>query len=157
MAWYGATAAFFVSVRPRFFGTGAYAYAISAQNFGETAGAVFIAIAAGALLASILGYFMFYGRISDVYLGVITLTVTLIIFNLLRRTSGPEYKIGKALLGGFNGTNAPLLQVPWDGKMMLLPNQMFYVSMGGVAALLFRLRLAEPQSFRASVPLDSGK
>jgi ABC-type branched-subunit amino acid transport system permease subunit len=120
-----------------FFGTGAYAYAISAQNFGDTAGAVFIAIAAGALLAGILGYFMFYGRISDVYLGVITLTVTLIIFNLLRRTSGPEYKIGKALLGGFNGTNAPPLLVPWDGKMMLLPNQMFYVSMGALLLCYF--------------------
>ena len=73
-----------------FFGFGAYAYAIAAQNFGETTSAVAIAIVAGAALAAVLGYFMFYGRISDVYLGVITLTVTLIIFNLLRRTSGPR-------------------------------------------------------------------
>jgi len=29
-----------------------------------------------AAFAALLGYFMFYGRISDVYLGVITLTVT---------------------------------------------------------------------------------
>src|SRR5215469_10973354 len=34
-----------------FFGIGAYAYAISAQNFGQTTGAFFIAIAAGAALA----------------------------------------------------------------------------------------------------------
>ena len=120
-----------------FFGVGAYAYAISAQNFGETTGAIFIAIAAGAALAAILGYFMFYGRISDVYLGVITLTVTLIIFNLLRRTSGPEYKIGKALLGGFNGTTAPPLQIPWDTKMMLFPQQVFYVSMGALLLCYF--------------------
>jgi ABC-type branched-subunit amino acid transport system permease subunit len=112
-----------------FFGIGAYAYAIAAQNLGETSSAVLIAIAAGAALAAILGYFMFYGRISDVYLGVITLTVTLIIFNLLRRTSGPEYKIGKALLGGFNGTNAPVLHFPWDARTPLFPQQMFYVSM----------------------------
>jgi branched-chain amino acid transport system permease protein len=120
-----------------FFGAGAYAYAISAQNFGQTAGAVLIAIAAGAALAAILGYFMFYGRISDVYLGVITLTVTLIIFSLLRRTSGPEYKIGTALLGGFNGTTAPPLQIPWDTKMMLLPQQVFYVSMGALLLCYF--------------------
>lgn len=120
-----------------FFGVGAYAYAIAAQNFGETASAVLIAIAAGAALAAVLGYFMFYGRISDVYLGVITLTVTLIIFNLLRRTSGPEYKIGKALLGGFNGTAAPPLQMPWDSKMILFPQQVFYVSMGALLLCYF--------------------
>jgi ABC-type branched-subunit amino acid transport system permease subunit len=120
-----------------FFGFGAYAYAIAAQNFGETTSAVAIAIIAGAALAAVLGYFMFYGRISDVYLGVITLTVTLIIFNLLRRTSGPEYKIGKALLGGFNGTTAPLLQIPWDAKMMLFPQQVFYVSMAALLVCYF--------------------
>jgi ABC-type branched-subunit amino acid transport system permease subunit len=120
-----------------FFGFGAYAYAIAAQNFGETTSAVAIAIVAGAALAAVLGYFMFYGRISDVYLGVITLTVTLIIFNLLRRTSGPEYKIGKALLGGFNGTTAPLLQIPWDAKTMLFPQQVFYVSMAALLVCYF--------------------
>lgn len=120
-----------------FFGIGAYAYAIAAQNFGQTTGAIFVAIAAGAALAVLLGYFMFYGRISDVYLGVITLTVTLIIFNLLRRTSGPEYKIGKALLGGFNGTTAPPLQIPWDTKIMLFPQQVFYVSMAALLLCYF--------------------
>lgn len=112
-----------------FFGLGAYAYAIAAQNSGETTGAIVVALAVGGASAAILGYFMFYGRISDVYLGVITLTVTLIFFNLLRRTSGPEYKIGKALLGGFNGTAAPPLQVPWSG-VMLSPQQQFSVAMG---------------------------
>lgn len=120
-----------------FFGMGAYAYAISAQNIGQTSVAVLIAIAAGAAFAALLGYFMFFGRISEVYLGVITLTVTLIIFNLLRRTSGPEYKIGTALLGGFNGTAAPLLQVPWDAKIMLLSQQVFYVSMGALLLCYF--------------------
>ena len=33
---------------------------------------------------------MFYGRISDVYLGVITLTVTLILFNSVNSTAGPR-------------------------------------------------------------------
>ncbi|MDR3464831.1 MAG: branched-chain amino acid ABC transporter permease [Xanthobacteraceae bacterium] len=120
-----------------FFGLGAYAYAVTAQNFGETTGAVVVAMAVGAAVAAALGYFMFYGRISDVYLGVITLTVTLIIFNLLRRTSGPEYKIGKALLGGFNGTTAPPLQIPWDARMTLFPQQLFYVSMGALLLCYF--------------------
>ncbi|UOM35191.1 branched-chain amino acid ABC transporter permease [Acuticoccus sp. I52.16.1] len=119
-----------------FFGLGAYAYAVAAQNFGDTTGAVIVAILVAALAAAILGYFMFWGRISDVYLGVITLTVTLILFNLIRRTSGPEYKIGTALLGGFNGTSAPPLQVPWSGAM-LFPQHLFYVAMGALILAYF--------------------
>lgn len=85
-----------------FFGLGAYVYTISAINFGGSTWAILVAIIVTSAFASALGYFIFYGRVSDVYLGVITLTVTLIFFSLIRRTSGPEYKIGNALLGGFN-------------------------------------------------------
>ncbi|WP_206051426.1 branched-chain amino acid ABC transporter permease [Roseibium algicola] len=115
-----------------FFGLGAYVYAVTAQNFGDTTLATLFAIAAGAAFAGLLGYFMFWGRISDVYLGVTTLTVTLILFNLFRRTSGPEYRIGNALLGGFNGTSAPPLHMPWDTGAMLLPQDVFYVAMGAL-------------------------
>ena len=87
-----------------FFGIGAYAYSVAAVNIGGSTGAIFIAILAAAAFAAILGYFVFYGKVSDVYLAVITLTVSLILYSLMRRTSGPEYKIGNALLGGFNGT-----------------------------------------------------
>jgi ABC-type branched-subunit amino acid transport system permease subunit len=120
-----------------FFGLGAYVYAVAGQNFGETTGAAVLAIVAAAAAAAVLGYFMFYGRVSDVYLGVITLTVTLIFFNLLRRTSGPEYKIGKALLGGFNGTSAPPLTLPWDTGVVLLPQHVFYVAMGALIIAYF--------------------
>ena len=89
-----------------FFGIGAYAYSVAAVNIGGSTGSIFIAILAAAVFAAILGYFVFYGKVSDVYLAVITLTVSLILYSLMRRTSGPEYKIGKALLGGFNGTGS---------------------------------------------------
>ena len=62
-----------------------------------------LAVVVPMLFAALLGYFMFYGRISDVYLGVITLTVTLILFKLINSTSGGAYHIGSARLGGFNG------------------------------------------------------
>ena len=120
-----------------FFGFGAYTYAVAAQNMGDTTSAAVLGLIAGAALAALLGYFLFYGRISDVYLGVITLTVTLIFFNLLRRTSGPDYKVGKALLGGFNGTNAPPLTLPWDAKAILFPQQVFYVAMGALIICYF--------------------
>ncbi|WP_421869617.1 branched-chain amino acid ABC transporter permease [Pararhizobium sp.] len=115
-----------------FFGIGAYVYALTAQNFGDTTIAVLAAIGAGALLAGLLGGFMFWERISDVYLGVITLTVTLILFSLLRRTSGPDYRIGKAMLGGFNGTSAPPLHLPWDAQSILTPTDVFYVAMAAL-------------------------
>lgn len=112
-----------------FFGLGAYAYTIAAINFGDTTGAVFVAILVGGAAAAVLGYFMIYGRVSDVYLAVITLTFTLILYSLLRRTSGPEYKIGNALLGGFNGINSPLLNVPGSPSSVLFPEDVFYVAM----------------------------
>ncbi len=115
-----------------FFGIGAYAYVVAAINFGGTSWAVVVAILVAAAFAAVLGYFMFYGRVSDVYLGVITLTVSLIFYNLMRRTSGPEYKIGDALLGGFNGINAPPLNVPGDASWILFPEDVFYVAMAAL-------------------------
>ena len=45
-----------------------------------------------------MGYFIFWGRVTDVYLGVITLTVTLILYKLFNATAGDAYHIGKAAL-----------------------------------------------------------
>ncbi len=52
-----------------FFGLGAYAYAIGVLNIGDSTWPVLLAIAVPALVAAAMGYFMFYGGISDVYLG----------------------------------------------------------------------------------------
>ena len=112
-----------------FFGVGAYAYTVAAINTGDAATAILIAVVVAVVFAAVLGYFMFYGRISDVYLAVITLTVSLILYSLIRRTSGPEYKIGDALLGGFNGVTSPPLNLPWDRTFLLFPEHVFYVAM----------------------------
>lgn len=89
------------------FGLGGYAYAVIALNFfpdsQETVSALLGAGLVGALSSALLGYFLFYGRLSDVYLSIVTLAVTLIIYTVLASTAGPEYHIGEALLGGFNG------------------------------------------------------
>ena len=44
------------------------------------------------LFAAVLGYFMIYGRISDIYLSVITLVVTLIFEKTIRSTSGDRIR-----------------------------------------------------------------
>lgn len=123
-----------------FFGLGAYAYAIAAFNFGPGLLAVTIAIAIPAVFAAMLGYFMFYGRISDVYLGVITLAVTLILFNLMNSTSGDSYRIGYALLGGFNGIpSIPALTMP-GADMPLSPESFFRLTAFLLVAAYFSLR-----------------
>lgn len=90
-----------------FFGAGAYVYAIAAINLEasgfNSAAALVLAIGLPGLFALLLGAMMFYGRISDVYLGVITLVVTLILYKYLNAASGPSDVIGQAPLGGFNG------------------------------------------------------
>ena len=72
-----------------FFGLGAYAYTIAAINFGGSSWAILVAVLVAVAFAVVLGYVMFYGRVSDVYLAVITLTVSLILYSLIRRTSVP--------------------------------------------------------------------
>jgi len=109
-----------------FFGLGAYAYAVAVINIGESTAPFALAMLLPAALAAALGYFMFYARISEIYVGVITLTLTLIFYNVINSTAGPAYHIGDALLGGFNGMpNVPALNIPFLPDATLDPLGMF--------------------------------
>ncbi len=124
-----------------FFGLGAYTYAIAMINIGESTAPLILAILIPAAFAALLGYFMFYGRISDVYLGVITLTVTLILFNSINSTAGPEFHIGSAKLGGFNGIpGIPSLNVPFFKDWQIDLEGMFYLSTASLILTYFGLR-----------------
>ena len=113
-----------------FFGLGAYTYAIAVINMGDSTVPFLLAILVPALFAALLGYVIFYGRLSDVYMGVITLTVTLILFNLVNSTAGPEWKIGTAPLGGFNGIpGIPTLNIPGNPDEVLSQQSLFYIAM----------------------------
>ena len=125
-----------------FFGLGGYAYAVAALNLPDTTYAVPIALAVPTLAAAALGYVMFYGRISDVYMGVITLTVTLILFNFVNSTAGDEWRIGEAPLGGFNGIPAtPPLNMPGDPGTPMAPEQIFAVAVLCLAACYIASKL----------------
>lgn len=116
-----------------FLGLGGYAYAVAALNMTDTTGAVVLAILVPMVFAAALGYFMFYGRISDAYIGVITLTVTIILFNLVNSTSGDIYHIGQAPLGGFNGIpSVPPLNIPGNPDAQLDPTGLWYAAMGAL-------------------------
>lgn len=125
-----------------FFGLGGYAYAILALNSGMTWLSLLGALIVPAAFSAMLGYFMIYGRISDIYLSVITLVVTLIFEKSIRATSGPEYVIGSVRLNGQNGIpGVPSLTVPWRGGAPLSIEDVFYLTAGAMLLVYVGLRL----------------
>ena len=117
-----------------YFGLGAYTYAIAVINIGESTVPLLLAMLVPAAIAAVVGAMMFYGRISDVYMGVITLVVTLILFKFMSATAGDAYVIGHARLGGFNGIPGfQTLNVPGYPEISLFGTPTYYVC---AAALL---------------------
>lgn len=111
-----------------YFGLGAYTYAITAMNLGESTAAWMLAILLPAFVAALIGAMMFYGRISDVYMGVITLVFSLIMAKFMGATAGDAYSIGNARLGGFNGIPAfPILNVPGDPSTPIFGVPLYYL------------------------------
>ncbi|HEY4892690.1 MAG TPA: ABC transporter permease, partial [Reyranella sp.] len=125
-----------------FFGLGGYVYAVTAINMGDTTVPAVLAVLLPALFAGMLGYFMFWGRISDVYLGVITLTVSLIFFRFINQTAGEQWNIGDAPLGGFNGIPAtPILNWPGRPGEQLAPENIFSLSVGLLIIVYFSCKI----------------
>jgi len=119
-----------------FFGIGAYAMAVSTKGMAgpllaSSYAGLALAVAAAALLAALVGYFLFWGRgLAGPYLAIVTLAIALILERLLNNWYA---------LGGYNG----LLDVPsltfasygvaegyWDAKPQ------FYLVLA-IAALVY--------------------
>jgi len=131
-----------------FFGVAGYSYGILTINFGTAYGfglvSVVIAIAIAALFAAILGYFLFFGRISGIFLGIVTLSVTLALERFMAQTAGPEWKVGAARLNGFNGMSGmPALTLPWfGGEISLYPDiGLYYLVLGLLVVVYLGLRI----------------
>jgi len=89
-----------------FFGIAGYTYAIVSLNLGGAFGqtvALPVAVGVATLAAFVLGYFMFYGGVKNVYVAILTLVVTLVLETFMAQTAGSEWAIGSVQLGGFNG------------------------------------------------------
>lgn len=137
-----------------FFGIAGYAYGILTINFGSAYGftwlALLLAIGIAALFALLLGYFMFFGRIAGVFLGIVTLAVTLMLERFMAQTAGPEWHIGAARLNGFNGMSAmPPLTIPWfDEPIVLFADVgLYYVVLGMLVLVYLGLRILMNSSF----------
>lgn len=136
------------------FGIAGYSYGILAINFGPDHGltlvAAVLAIAASALFAAAIGYFLFWGRIGGVFLGIVTLSVTLVLERFMAQTAGPEWHVGTARLNGFNGMSgmAPLT-IPWPGDdLVLMPDiPLYYVVLALLVLAYLGLRMLVNSSF----------
>ena len=131
-----------------FFGLAGYAYGVLTLNYGAAYGftllALVLAVGVAALFAVILGYFMFYGRVQGVFIGIVTLSVTLVFQAFMAQTAGPEWAIGAARLNGFNGMSGmPPLTIPWPGGDVQLyaDAALYYFLLGLILVVYLGLRM----------------
>jgi len=129
-----------------FFGVAGYTFGIVGINFPGPAGAMaalVVAVGVAALFAAVLGYFMFYGGVSDVYVTIMTLVVVLVLQTFLDQTAGDFWTIGDAALGGFNGMpGIPDLAFGFgDTAIVLADNVLFYVALFAVLGTYLGLRV----------------
>jgi branched-chain amino acid transport system permease protein len=131
-----------------FFGLGGYVYAVAAMNWGDTTLPFLLGILIPLVFAALLGIFMVYGKISDIYFSVMTLVITLILNKAMRATSGDQYVVGDVRLNGQNGIpGVPPLQVPWNPSVTLFIDHVYYLSAGLLILVYIGLRLLLTTSF----------
>jgi ABC-type branched-subunit amino acid transport system permease subunit len=110
-----------------FFGIGGYLYGIYTLNVlgsGATWIGILVGVLGGGIVAAVLGWFMFYGGINDVFVGLTTLALTLVLQTFMAQTAGDEWMIGEARLNGYNGMYVPQISV---GDMPLFGRPLYYL------------------------------
>ena len=130
-----------------FYGLGGYCYGIIALNLQQNALtplAMVLSVLFGFAVAGIFGYFLFYGKVNDSFLGVITLCFTLIGETFLQQTADPKWKIGKVALNGFNGINKiPPLTI---GNYPVTGTAFYYVVLATILIVLVAFKVIEKHS-----------
>jgi branched-chain amino acid transport system permease protein len=133
-----------------FFGVGAYAYGAAGINLSPATGETLTALLLGTLVAgfaaAMLGYFIFYGNVGDVYVAIITLAVTLVLLTVMSSTANPKYRVGDALLGGYNGM-AGIPPIMLGSGIALDTRQMFVFSVVLAAAVALALNIVRRRPF----------
>lgn len=123
-----------------FFGIGGYLYGIYTLNMlgsAATWAGVLVGVLAGGIVAIVLGYFMFYGGVNDVFVGLTTLALTLVLQTFMAQTAGDEWTVGEARLNGYNGMYVPQISI---GDMPLYGRPLYFFYFGIVIAAYLLLR-----------------
>ncbi|KGH04284.1 ABC transporter permease [Comamonas thiooxydans] len=115
-----------------FFGLAGYAYGVLSINFGggvvQGWGSVALAIVIAAAGSALLGYMICYGRVTGIFIGIVTLSVTLVFETFMSQTAGPQWTIGSARLNGFNGMSGmPVLSIYWSGEELAIEGSRFFM------------------------------
>jgi branched-chain amino acid transport system permease protein len=111
-----------------YFGIAGYVYGIIAGNmighpFGPLIGSLG-GLTAAALIAGVFGYFVFYARVQNWIVPILTLVLTLLLETFLGQTAGYQWRVGTVQLGGYNGmTSIPSFQL---GPMVFFGFSFFY-------------------------------
>jgi ABC-type branched-subunit amino acid transport system permease subunit len=111
-----------------YFGVAGYVYGIVSGNMiGNAAGPIvgsLCGLAVCALTAAIFGYFVFYGRVQNWIVPILTLVLTLLLETFLGQTAGYQWRVGTVQLGGYNGmTGIPAFQV---GQLVVTGYSFYY-------------------------------
>lgn len=127
-----------------FFGLSGYTYGVVTINLGDgwvsSWSGLLIGLVASVIVAVLLGYMIFYGKIKGVFIGIVTLSVTLVLETFMAQTAGPQWAIGQARLNGYNGMSGmPLLSVPWFGGAVTLENTRFYYFVVFLLAMVYAI------------------
>lgn len=123
-----------------FFGIGGYLYGIYTLNVlgsAQTWVGLAVGMLAGGIVAAILGWFMFYGGVNDVFVGLTTLALTLVLQTFMAQTAGPEWTVGEARLNGYNGMYIPQLSF---GEMPLYGRPLYFVYLAILIGVYLLLR-----------------
>lgn len=126
-----------------FYGVAGYTYGVVAGNMMGAAGGPLLASLAGlafaAAVAAIFGYFIFFGRVRNWIIPILTLVLTLLLETFLGQTAGYQWRIGSVMLGGYNGmTGIPSLQV---GGLIFGGYTFYYLALATVLVCYFGLRM----------------
>ncbi|MDR1534297.1 MAG: ABC transporter permease [Planctomycetota bacterium] len=146
-----------------FFGIGGYSYGVFSVNLLKITQNTFFSLAMAILFASccagLLGYFLFYGGVSGVYVTIITMVSTMILETFMAQTAGPQWTVGLMPLGGYNGmTNIPPLQLNLGGEFPyeFRDARLYYlVAALAIAAYLGLRKLANSRYGNALVAVGS--
>jgi branched-chain amino acid transport system permease protein len=129
-----------------FIGLSGYAYGVLTINWGEspiaTWSGLFGSLAVSGFIAAALGYMIFYGRVTGVFIGIITLSVTLVFETFMAQTAGPQWIIGNARLNGYNGMSGmPPLSIKFGGDLIYFEGVRLYYLLIFLVALVYILTI----------------